>query len=159
LIGLFSSHCVLLIIAIEKRLTTGTIMIAESAAAPIIEGKPMSDMFDTNQIELDLDTANFYTESSYTDLKSGAIRKLTPVTIDGDDDPSRSAIFLGTTQLMTPEGPLPIQARLPGNNLKEAVEAFARTMRQAIDQTLTELKSMAEKAKKEDDSRIIVPGR
>ena len=119
----------------------------------------MSDMFDTSQIELSLDSANLYTESSYTDLKSGAIRKLAPVTIDGDDDPSRTAIFLGTTQLMTPEGPLPIQARLPGNNFKEALEAYPQAMRQAIDQTLAELKSMAEKAKKEDDSRIIVPGR
>lgn len=119
----------------------------------------MSDMFDTSQIELDLDTANLYTEASFTDLKSGAIRKLAPVTIDGDDDPSRSAIFIGTTQLMTPEGPLPIQARLPGNNLKEALEAFPQAMRQAVDQTLAELKSMAEQAKGQDDSRIIMPGR
>lgn len=118
----------------------------------------MSDMFDTSQIELDLDTTNLYTESSYTDLKAGAIRKLSPVTVDGDDDPGRSAIFLGSTQLMTPEGPLPIQARLPGNNLKEALESFPQAMRQAIDQTLAELKGMAEQAKGKDDSRIIMPG-
>jgi len=119
----------------------------------------MPDMFNTSQIELDLDAANLYTESSYTDLKAGAIRKLAPVTIDGDKDPGRTAIYIGSTQLMTPEGPLPIQARLPGNNFKEALDAFPRTMRQAIDQTLAELKSMAEKAQKEDDARIIVPGR
>ncbi len=119
----------------------------------------MSDMFDTSQIELDLDTANLYTEASYTDLKAGAIRQLSPVTIDGDNDPGRTAMFIGSTQLMTPEGPLPIQARLPGNNLKEALDAFPQAMRQAIDQTLAELKSMAEQAKGQDDSRIIVPGR
>ncbi len=118
----------------------------------------MADMFDTSQIELDLDTANLYTESSYTDLKSGAIRQLAPVTIDGESDPDRAAMFIGTTQLMTPEGPLPIQARLPGNNLKEALDAFPQAMRQAIDQTLAELKGMAEQAKGQDDSRIIMPG-
>jgi len=119
----------------------------------------MSDMFDTSQIELELDAGNLYTESSYTDLKAGAIRKLTPVTIDGGDDPSRTAIFIGTTQLMTPEGPLPIQARLPGNNFKEALESYPEAMRMAMDQTFSELKKMAEQSKDKDDSRIIVPGR
>ena len=60
------------------------------------------------EIDLKLDGNNLYREESFTDLKVGAIRKLTPVTIDGSLDESRDPIFMAHTQLMSPDGPIPV---------------------------------------------------
>ncbi len=54
------------------------------------------------EIDLKLDGNNLYREESFTDLKVGAIRKLTPVTTDGSLDISRHPIFMAHTQLMSP---------------------------------------------------------
>lgn len=110
-------------------------------------------------IEIKFDSANLYQEASFTDAKNGAIRVLTPVTTDGSEDASRTKIFIGSTQMMTPEGPLPIQSQLPANTFQEAQEAFKSSMQKAVDQVVAEVRKMAAKAKTEDDSRIIVPGR
>lgn len=113
----------------------------------------------TAQIDFKLDPNNLYREESYTDLKAGAIRRLLPVAADGSRDETRSEIFVGTTQLLTPEGPLPIQARLPANNFQEALTAFPDAMRRATEETLAQLEELQKKYQENDDSRIIVPGR
>lgn len=120
----------------------------------------MADDARADQLNLNLDSSNLYTEASFTDMKTGAIRVLSPVTLDGEADASRSKVFIGSTQLMTPEGPLPVQTRLPANNLKEAVESFADAMQQAVAQMMGELQKMAQQAQaeqKREDSRIIIP--
>jgi hypothetical protein len=111
------------------------------------------------QVDLSLDRENLYREESYTDLKVGAIRRLVPVRLDGGKDPSRTEVFVGSTQLMTPEGPLPVQARLMANNFQEAVEAFPSAMAAAVREMVQELQKLAEEHQRNDDSRIIVPGR
>jgi hypothetical protein len=108
-----------------------------------------------DNLKFDVDPANLYVEEGYTDLKVASIRRLTPVLADGSPDPSRTPIFVGTTQLLTPEGPLPIQAPLMANNLKEAVAIFPETMKNAVAEMMEEAKRM----KHEEASRIIVPGR
>ena len=108
-----------------------------------------------NGIDFTVDTANLYKEEGFTDLKVASIRRLVPVDADGNEDPSRTAIFVGTTQLMTPQGMLPIQGALPANNLKEALEVFPEAMRKATEKMIDEAKKM----KAQEDSRIIVPGR
>lgn len=113
-----------------------------------------------DQLNLSLDSGNLYTETSYTDMKTGAIRVLTPVTVDGAEDATRNSVFIGSTQLMTPEGPLPVQTRLPANNLKEAIDSFADAMQQAVAQMMDEFQKMAQQAQdqqKQDESRIIIP--
>jgi len=62
---------------------------------------------------------------------------------------------------MTPEGPLPLQARLEANNMAEAFAIFPSAMQQALSEMIQQLQEMyqQEKEKKRDDSRIIVPGR
>jgi hypothetical protein len=119
----------------------------------------MMDQNPADQIDFNLDTQNLYCEESYTDLKAGAIRRLIPVHSDGSPDGSRTDIFVGTTQLMTPEGPLPVQAQLMANNFQEALAAYPAAMRQATHEMIAQLEALQKKYQEKDDSRIIVPGR
>jgi len=119
----------------------------------------MMDQTPTDQIDFELDAQNLYREESYTDLKAGAIRRLMPVLADGSPDGSRTEIFVGTTQLLTPEGPLPVQARLMANSFQEALAAYPAAMRQATLDMIAQLEEMQKKYQDKDDSRIIVPGR
>ena len=119
----------------------------------------MANQEQQNAIDFTVDQKNLYREESITDMKVAAIRKMTPITPSGDVDESRTAIFVGTTQLMTPEGPLPIQAMLPANNLKEAFEAFPKAMEAAMTRMVEQIQQAQQAQKKQDDSRIIVPGR
>ncbi|MGD9331233.1 MAG: cytoplasmic protein [Desulfobacterales bacterium] len=118
----------------------------------------MTDQTTTDQIDFNFDVQNLYREESFTDLKAGAIRRLVPVKTDGSTDGARTEIFIGTAQLLTPEGPLPVQARLPANNFKEALETFPGAMRQATQEMIQQLQEMQQKMKEKEDSRIIVPG-
>ena len=105
-----------------------------------------------------MDQQNLYREENYTDIKAGSIRRLIPVQPDGTPDAARTEIFIGTTQLMTNEGPLPVQARLMANSLQEALSIFPDSMRQATLEMIEQFEKMQQKMKAETDSRIIVPG-
>ncbi len=112
--------------------------------------------------DFSIDTANLYREESITDLKSASIRRLVPILPDGSDDASRSQIFIGHTQLMSPEGPLPIQARLNAESLDEAYAAFPAAMRQALEEVIRQveqLRRQQQQSQAREQSRIIVPGR
>ena len=106
-----------------------------------------------NAIELQVNQNNLYLEESFTDLDMASIRRLTPVKANGIKDKSRKPIFVGHTQLITPQGPLPIQSRLEAKNLKEAMEKFPEAMKISIEKMLENLKKMQQK----EESRIIVP--
>jgi len=108
-----------------------------------------------NTMDLTVDQDNLYLEESFTDLNLASIRRLTPVKANGLKDKNRKPIFVGHTQLMTPQGPLPIQCKLEAKNLKEAMEAYPETMIKAIEEMLEQVKKIQEK----EESRIIVPGR
>lgn len=110
------------------------------------------------QIDFNVDKENLYREEGYTDLKVASIRKLIPIKPDGSKDSSRTEIFIGNTQLMSPEGPLPLQTMISANNFEEALEAFPAAMKKAMDEMIENVRKMQQE-KKEDDSRIIVPGR
>ena len=114
-----------------------------------------------HDIDFTVDQNNLYREEAITDLKVASIRKLVPIKADGSNDTSRSPIFVGSTQLMTPEGPLPLQARLQANNLSEAYTEFPNAMRQAMNEMIQKLEQMHREQQNQsrDDSRIIVPGR
>ncbi len=106
-------------------------------------------------IDFTVDKANLYREESITDMKVASIRKLVPITPDGEDDASREPIFYGHTQLMTPQGPIPIQAPLEVTTMADAMEAFPIAMKAAMDEVMENLKRMQQ----QNDSRIITPGR
>ncbi|MCF8095499.1 MAG: cytoplasmic protein [Desulfobacteraceae bacterium] len=102
----------------------------------------MPEGVDAQNIDFTVNKDNLYREESITDLKVASIRKMVPVKPDGAEDPQRSTIFYGSTQLMTPEGPLPIQSELSATTLEEAMNEFPSAMQKALDQTIDRLKQM-----------------
>ena len=107
-----------------------------------------------NKLDLTVNQNNLYLEESFTDLNVASIKRLTPVRPNGIKDKSRKPLFVGHTQLMTPQGPLPIQSLLEAKNLKEAMEKFPAAMRKGVEKMLEEV----EKIKQKEESRIIIPG-
>lgn len=105
-------------------------------------------------IDLKMNGSSMYREESYTDLKVGAIRRLVPVTADGEDDDSRDPIFMGQTQLMSPEGPLPVNCMIESKTLAEAISMFPEAVTQEVEKIIAQ----ARKSQEEKSSRIIVPG-
>jgi hypothetical protein len=103
--------------------------------------------------DVKMDIANLYREESYTDLKTGGIRKLVPVKLDGSEDVLRSPVFSGHTQLMSPHGPLPLQGAIEAKTLEEAVSKFPQAMEEAMNRMIEE----AQEYQREQSNRIITP--
>jgi hypothetical protein len=103
--------------------------------------------------DIRLDAGNLYREESFTDLKVGSIRRLVPVTTDGNLDPSRPVRFLGQTQLMSQLGPLPVQCAIEATTLAEAIERFPKAIKLAVDELVAEAREM----QRREMSRIVAP--
>ena len=114
----------------------------------------MFDEKELNTLDLSVKQDSLYMEESFSDLDMGSIRRLTPVKPNGLKDKSRKQIFVGHLNIMTPQGPIPIQAPIDAGNLKEAMEMYPGAMKIA----LKKMKEHVEKLNKEQESRIIVPG-
>ena len=120
---------------------------------------------ENDSIDFSVDRTNLYREESFTDLKVGNIRRLIPVKPDGTEDKTRKAIFVGQTNLMTPNGPLPIQGVIKAKELQQAVKRFPEAMEEAVERMMVEAQKMKDQqgskiiTKQEEDSRIIIPGR
>jgi hypothetical protein len=113
------------------------------------------DFTDQNSMKkIAVDQNNLFREETFTDVKIASIRRLTPVKPDGSQDYTRKSIFIGLTQLVSPQGPIPIQFPIEAKNLKEAMEQFPVAMNQTIEKMIEEAKEL----KRQEDSRIIVPG-
>jgi hypothetical protein len=104
--------------------------------------------------ELQVDLKNLYREEMFTDLKTGTIRRLTPVTAEGTPDSSRKAMFVGQTQVMTRAGPLPLDFELPGDSLEQAAKAFPAAVQKAVQ----EMVEQARELQREQASSLILPG-
>jgi hypothetical protein len=109
----------------------------------------------TESIDFLVDRTNLYHEESFTDLRIASIRRLTPVKPDGSPDKTRKTLFVGHTNLITPNGPLPIQNIIQAKELQQAIKKFPEAMQSAMERLVEE----AKKHKQQEDSRIIVPGR
>jgi hypothetical protein len=103
--------------------------------------------------EVRLDAAGLYREEIYTDRRAGTIRRLTPVTVDGADDPKRPVLFSGQTQLLTPAGVLPLVFEIEAETLADALEKFPDAVNVALEQAIDEAREM----RREAASRIVVP--
>ena len=118
---------------------------------------------DNNSIDFSVDRSNLYKEESFTDLKVGNIRRLIPVKPDGAEDKTRNTIFVGQTNLMTPNGPLPIQGVIRAKELQQAVKRFPEAMEVAVERMMEEAQKMKDQqgseiiTKQKEDSRIIIP--
>ncbi|MCE9637806.1 MAG: hypothetical protein K8T90_19060 [Planctomycetes bacterium] len=104
--------------------------------------------------DLAVDAANLYREDTFTDLQTATIRRLTPVTADGADDPSRPVLFVAGTQLMSQSGPLPVNAEVEAKDLREAIAKFPDAIRAAVQRLVEEAREM----QRREASRLIVPG-
>ena len=111
-------------------------------------------MEDANQgPEIAMDAAGMCREEVFTDNRIGTIRKLTPVTAEGEQDAGRDVQFIGSTQIMTPGGALPLNFEIPADSLAGAIEGFGDAAKQAVEQTMEELREM----QRQQASSIVVP--
>ena len=117
------------------------------------------------EVDFRIDRSNLYREESFTDLKVGTIKCLSPVKADGSEDKTRKRIYVGNTNVMTPQGPIPIQGIIQAKELQQAVKKFPEAMEAAMDRLIEEAKKYQEQQQAEEsqiqkpDSRIIIPGR
>jgi len=106
--------------------------------------------------DIKINPDNLYREESFTDLTFVTIRRLTPINMDGSIDESREDIFTAMTQLMSPNGPIPVQCLIEdAKNLAEAVSLLPA----AIEKTVQEMIAEAREMQIKESSRIVVPGR
>ena len=96
----------------------------------------------TTGIDFTVDRHNLYREETFTDLKVANIRRLTPVKMDGTVDKTRKTVFVGETNLMTPGGPLPVQAVITAKQLQQAIKRFPEAMQAAVEKLAEEMKKM-----------------
>lgn len=100
-----------------------------------------------------IDLANLYKQETVTDLGLGTIQCLNPITADGDPDPSRTPVFMGTAQIMTPHGAIPVQCEIKAGTLRAACEAFPQAIKQAVE----ELIQQAREIERERQGGIVIP--
>ena len=77
-----------------------------------------------------------------------------PVTTAGEPDSTRSEQYIGSTQVLTTAGPLPLSFEIPAESLAEAAAAFGDGAKEAFERTMEELKEM----QRQQASSIVVPG-
>jgi hypothetical protein len=94
-----------------------------------------------NEIDFTMNSKNLYRDESYTDIKVGALRRLVPVNSDGSEDDSRSPMFMAQTQVMSPAGPIVLNAPLKATTIEDAVDEFPAVMQAELER----MKAEAEK--------------
>ncbi|HSG90457.1 MAG TPA: hypothetical protein VLA56_14675 [Pseudomonadales bacterium] len=111
-------------------------------------------MSDPNAEEIHMSADDLYREEVITDRRVGTIQRLTPVTANGDDDPSRPVQYIGQASLMTPGGSLPINFEIEAADLAEAVARFGDLAQDAVQDTIRQLQEM----RREQASGLVIPG-
>jgi hypothetical protein len=95
---------------------------------------------ETGLPDVQLDGKDLYREEVFTDRRAGTVRRLVPVTVEGQTDATRATIYSGQTQLLTPGGVLPLAF-------------FPDAVKLALEQAIEE----AREYRRESASRIVVP--
>jgi hypothetical protein len=103
--------------------------------------------------EIQMDTTNLYREEVFTDNAVGTLRRLVPVTADGEVDGSRAAQYVGSTQVLTNAGPLPLSFEIEAGSLTEAAAAFGEAAKDAFEKTMEELREL----QRQQAGSIVVP--
>ncbi len=96
---------------------------------------------------------SLYREETFSDLQVGVIRQLSPVKPNGEPDKTRKVLFAGQTQIMTPQGPLPIQFPIDAKNLQQALDLFPEAMEAYVENLMAQAREM----QRRESSRLIVP--
>lgn len=103
---------------------------------------------------IEMNSADLYLEENFTDRRVGSLQRLSPVTSDGQPDPSRPTLYIGQTQVLTPAGALPLTFEIEAESLEEAAGKFGDHAKQALASTMERLEEM----RREQASSLIVPG-
>jgi hypothetical protein len=104
--------------------------------------------------DIRLDKKDLYREETYTDRRTGTLRRLVPVDAQGRDDAGRPVLYEGQANLMTPGGALPLHFRIDASSLEDALDQFPEVAKQALHETVEELRRL----QREAQSSIVVPG-
>jgi len=102
---------------------------------------------------IEMDAANLYREEVFTDNTVGTLRRLSPVSPSGEADETRSIQFIGSTQVMTSAGPMPLSFEIEAISLAEAAAGFGEAAKAAFERTMEELKEM----QRQQASSIVIP--
>lgn len=102
---------------------------------------------------------NLYREETITDFKIATIKILHPIHLDGTDDDKRTRRYFGETQMVSPEGPIPVRAMLSATSLEEAVDNFPAAMEKALEALVERVKQMKNQSGMKDNKSRIIPGR
>jgi hypothetical protein len=108
---------------------------------------------ETGLPDVQLDGKDLYREEVFTDRRAGTVRRLVPVTVEGQTDATRATIYSGQTQLLTPGGVLPLAFEIEASTLEEAIARFPDAVKLALEQAIEE----AREYRRESASRIVVP--
>lgn len=103
--------------------------------------------------QLKMDSSNLYREEVYTDRQMGTLHVLSPVDTDGQPDASRQTVYMGSTQLMTPYGAMPLNFEIEADSMSQALEQFGEHAKQALDRTIEEAKQY----QRDQASSIVIP--
>ncbi len=114
----------------------------------------MEEVKDTKSQKIRINQNNLYREEVFTDMTVGSLHQMTPVKINGEIDKQRKVMFIGNTQLITKQGPLPIRFPIDARNLQQAVDKFPEAMETFVNRMIAEAKEM----QRQEESRIILPG-
>jgi len=114
----------------------------------------MSETEEKTEVKIHFNQHDIYKEEIFTDLKTASIHRFTPVKANGEIDKGRKVLFVASTSIITSEGPVPIQFPLEAKNLQQAIVSLPT----ALNKALEELKEQLKDARRQEQSRIIVPG-
>lgn len=104
--------------------------------------------------ELTVEKENLYLEETFTDLRVGSLRRLSPVTPNGDPDPERDVLYFGHAQVMSQMGPLPVQFGIEAESMEEAIDKYPEEAQAAVMRMIEEIREM----QRQQASQIVVPG-
>ena len=104
--------------------------------------------------EITADLGNLHREDVFSDMRLATIRRLQPIRTDGSHDPSRPTTYIAETTIVSQLGPIPVQAPVEATSLKDAFSKFPEAIQAAVER----LSERAQEMRREEASRIVVPG-
>ncbi len=108
----------------------------------------------TQEPDIRMGADDLYREETFTDRRVGSLQRLTPITADGSRDDTRSDVYVGQTQILTPAGTLPLSFEVEASSLDDAVAKFGDCAKAALAEAMERLEDL----RRESASSIILPG-
>lgn len=100
-----------------------------------------------------MDVDAIYQEEVFTDRKVGMIRRMTPMTREGNRDLERKVLYVGQAEIMTNMGPVPINFDIEADTFAQAIEGFGAAAAIGIERTVQQIQEM----RRQQASQLVVP--